>query len=86
MFPPSLFSFLKWDVNKILNYFKVLVTEKLAILGPKRNKKITSHVLKSISFQLFSKALGKEDENKTMFKNKKKIFEGRILPAWGEKS
>lgn len=61
----------------------MLVTEKLAIFGAKHNRKITSHVLKSISFQLFSKVLGKEAENKTMFKNKKKIFEGRILPAWG---
>lgn len=48
----------------------MLVTEKLTILGAKQNRKITSHVLKSIGFQLFSKALGKEAENKTKYVQK----------------
>jgi len=57
-------------VNKILNYFKVLVTEKLVILGAKHNRKITSHVSKNIRFRLFSKALGKEAENATKYGQK----------------
>lgn len=65
VFPPFLFSFVKWDVNKTLDHFKVLVTENLAILGAEHNRKITSHVLKSISFQLVLQGLGKEGENKT---------------------
>lgn len=46
----------------------MLVTENLDILGAGHNRKITSHVLKSISFQLVLQGLGKEGENKTMLK------------------
>lgn len=45
----------------------MLVTENLAILGAEHNRKITSHVLKSISFQLVLQGLGKEGENKIKY-------------------
>lgn len=66
VFPPSLFSFVKWDINKTLDLFKVLVAENLAIFNAEHNRKITRHILKSISFPLVLQGLGKEGENKTM--------------------
>lgn len=76
VFPPSLFFFVEWDINKTLDHFKMLVAENLAVFNAEHNKKITRHVLKSIGFQLVLQGLGKEGENKTMYVKKIYLKEG----------